>query len=398
MSESRKWINEGILFGMYLAFGLSWLAYAPLLGQLEASFHVEHAASALLISAISLASALVPMLAGWLGSRLDLRKSIALGGVLCASAVVVPWIGSFPVVIGLRFLLGVGGSVIATWMGPVIMGWFPPRQWALINGFNTVSCNVGITLAMYATLPISERFGWRQTLTGFGCLSAGLTVLWLLLSPRTVAVVNQNEEPSVSAGEVLRRASTWWMVLAFTGPLASYLALNSWLGQHLVEAHDLTSDQAPRLVGYISLVGLPIAPLGGWITTRLGLRRPILLFAGMVLPLTTLALIWDNHPYLWATAVGFAFQLYVSALFTIPMELPGASRSSVGMTMGTILSLSYILAFGSPILVGWLRDHSGSYAAGLSLFAGLSASLAVGGWLLPETGPAGKLRRARASG
>ena len=392
----RKWINEAILFGLYLAFGLSWLAYVPLLGQFEGSFHISHASSALLISAISLANAVAPMLVGGLGARLGPRKCIALGGLLCATALAAPWVSSFPFLIVLRFVLGVGGSLVATWMGPMVMSWFPSGQWALINGCNQVSCNVGITLAMYATTPLCARFDWRQTLTGYGCLSAALTLLWLIVGDKSPVETGPADTPRPLEGgtladtptfrEVLRTPSTWWLVLAFTGPLSSYLALNSWLGLHLIETHCLTAEQAPRLVGFISLIGLPMAPLGGWATTRLGLRRPILFLCGTLLPLGSLALVWDHHPYVWAVVVGFAFQFYVSALFTIPMELPGASGSSVGMTMGAILSLAYILAFGSPVLVGWMRDQTGSYTAGLSFFALLSASLAVGGWLLPETG------------
>jgi CP family cyanate transporter-like MFS transporter len=220
-------------------------------------------------------------------------------------------------------------------------------------------------------------------LTGYGLLSLVLALAWWLV------VQNQTLAEGTSGGyrQVLRRPSSWWLAVGFTGPLIAYLGLSSWLGQLLTQERGMSPEAASSLVGFLSLVGLPIAPLGGWLTTRLGLRRPFVIGCGLVLPLAGLGLIWLPHPYVWASLMGIAFQLYVSAFFTIPMELPGVSSASVGLTMGFVLSFAYLVSFGAPTLVGWSRDWSGHFLIGLSVCVLCPATLALSGLCLPETGP-----------
>ena len=383
----KKWVIELLLFTLYLVFGLCWLAYAPLSGQLEEAFQIQHAESGMLIvSAVSLANAFGPIFAGWLGSRIGLYRSIGLGASLCALAAVNPWIVWFPGAVCVRFLFGLGGGIIATLMAPMTMRWFAPGAWANLNGFNNVAVNVGITMAMFFTLPLSYRFGWRPVLSGYGAAAAVVAALWWLCASE-----GGDNSPTaaleIKLSTILRRRETWYFTLGFAGPLASYLALNSWLGQHL-QAHGLCETEAAQVVGILNLAGLPAAPLGGWFTTWLGRRRPPVIACGLLLPPLSLALLWAPHPYLWASLLGAAFLFYLAAFFTIPMELPGATPQSVGLMMGAILSLSYLLTCGSPIMVGWLSDHYGpdGCLTGLAIFGLLSGSLALCGKLLPETG------------
>ena len=382
----KKWVIEGLLFFLYLVFGLCWLAYVPVFGEVQAAFHINQAEGGMLISAVNLANAVVPILAGWLGTRIGLYRAIGLGATLCAAALVTPMIASFPAALLLRFLFGLGGGIVATLMTPMTMRWFAPGSWANINGFNNVSVNIGITLAMYCTLPLSHTWEWRTVLAGYGGVAAVLALLWW-------ACASEGENPEaatvvadVSVLDILKRRETWWFTIGFAGPLGSYLALNTWLAQHLIETRHFTEEQATSLVGYFNLIGLPAAPLGGWFTTWLGLRRPLVLTCGVLLPLATVGLLWAPYPYLWATLVGMVFLFYVAPFFTMPMELPEANPQSVGVMFGAILSLAYLITFGAPVLVGWLKDQSGSCGAGLTLLAVLSMSLAVGGWFLPETG------------
>ena len=85
--------------------------------------------------------------------------------------------------------------------------------------------------------------------------------------------------------------------------------------------------------------------------------------------------------------LGASFFLYVAPLFTIPMELPGMTPRRVALMMGCIFSMAYIVSFLSPMLVGALRDWTGSFGPGLGLFALTSSVLAIGASRLPETGP-----------
>lgn len=384
---SDKWRHETVLFALYFAFGISWLAYAPLLGELEKQFDVNHATGAMLISLVSVSKAFVPLLAGFLAARLGLGRAVAVGAILASFAILVPFAPSFNAMLGLRFLFGMGGAVIVTLMGAVTMQLFRREELPMINGMNNVAVNCGVTVALFATVPLSRALGWQTTLALFGALSGVLALLWLAMGSKLTT--QATHKPKGEWLSVLKRRETWLIALAFTGPLSLYLSLNTWLPTYYQAAFGLDKAAASQLTGLFNLVGIPVALLGGWMTSRLGLRRPLIITAGILMPIASLGMIQSELAWVRLVSAGFlgaSFFLYVSPLFTIPMELPGMRPESVALLCGVVFSLAYAVSFLAPTMVGWLHGATGSFLPGLRIVAIASSSLALAGILLPETG------------
>jgi len=389
---AAPWLIELLLFAIYFAFGLSWLAYSPLLPEIEATFHLPHAEGAMLISTVSLAKAFVPLLAGLLASRVGVSRAISIGAWLAALAVLAPLAPGFKALLGMRFLFGVGGAIVVTLMGAMVMPLFAAKHLPVINGLNNVAVNCGVTSALFLAVPCAQDYGWRPTLMGFGVVSLVLAFLWQIFGAKPASGAAKNQ-PRVPFSQALKRRETWLIALAFTGPLSLYLALNTWLPTHYVEAFGLARSAASKLTGMMNLVGIPTAILAGLATSRLGLRRPLIIAAGCLMVPAAIGLVAAPAPELRAVCavlLGISFFLYAAPLFTIPMELEGTSASEVAVIQGTVYSMAYLASFTAPVLVGWLRDCTGSYLPGLLLFAVTSGSLALAGFLLPETGPKGK--------
>lgn len=383
----RKWPIEILLFSLYFAFGISWLAYAPLLPEMEKLFQVSHARAAMLISLVSVSKAFVPLLAGLLASRLGLGRAVAVGALLASFAMLVPFAPNFNSMLALRFLFGTGGAVIVTLMGAVTMRLFQREELPMINGMNNVAVNCGITVSLFATVPLSRLIGWQSTLALFGALSGVLGLAWLLVGSGLKS--DSAEKPQGEWLSVLKRRETWLIALAFTGPLSLYLSLNTWLPTYYQAAFGLDKAAASQTTGLFNLVGIPVALLGGWMTSRLGLRRPLIVTAGLLMPIAALGMVESEESWLRllsAAFLGASFFLYVAPLFTIPMELPGMRPESVALLCGVVFSSAYAVSFVAPTLVGWLQEMTGSFLPGLRLVAFGSASLALGGALLPETG------------
>lgn len=393
-----RWLVESLLFLLYLVFGISWLAWSPLLADVEKAFQVSHSEAGMLISTVSMAKAFVPILAGLLAARLGTRYAIAVGAALASAAVLAPHAPTFKALLGLRFLFGIGGAMIVTLMGAAVMEWFPGDELPFVNGLNNVAVNCGITVAMYVSVPLAAAFGWRTALTGLGASSVVLALAWLVLArdgrrtaSRCVANVKTDASPLACLSEIVRLRETWLVALAFTGPLSLYLSLNTWLPTHYQAAFGLSKDGAAHATGLFNLVGIPTALFGGWLSARLGLRRPLILLGGAVMPLAAAGMVaFPNASLRAACAVllGTAFFIYISPLFTIPMELPGMTASRVGLLTGVVYSVAYTISSISPSLVGALEGITHSFMPGLLLMAVGSLSLAVAGLFLPETGPA----------
>jgi cyanate permease len=388
-----RWIVESLLFLLYMVFGISWLAWSPLLPDVENVFDVSHARAGLLISAVSVAKAFVPILAGVLAARLGNRRAIALGAVLAALAVAAPYAPSFEALLGVRFLFGIGGAIIVTLTGAAAMEWFPRGELPMVNGLNNVAVNCGITIAMFVAVPLAGSLGWQKALALIGASGGLVALAWLFLGREGAVAETRQVESSARLGEVLRMRETWLVALAFTGPLSLYLALNTWLPTHYMTAFRLSKGDAAHATGVFNLVGIPTALIGGWLCQRLGLRRPLIIIAGLLMPVAAAGMVALPSAGLRTAAsilTGIAFFLYVAPLFTVPMELEGMTPRRVALMTGVVYSVAYLVSFVSPLLVGFINDRTGSFLPGLLLAAAGAGSLALAGFLLPETGPAGR--------
>ncbi len=398
MSTSRyRFVVEAILFLTYATFGLSWIAVTPLLGDLQSAFHVSMAQLGMMTTSVSVAKVVAPLLTGMLAVRFGIKRTILFGGVLITFSMLSPFASSFRMFLLSRFVFGFGGAVVVTLLGPMVMQWFPKNELPIVNALNNVAVNTGIAVTLFTTVPLAARLGWRQTLFAYACLSVALTVAWAVFGRNRDAlpVGPAAKVSTVRYLDVWRMRETWIVALAFTAPLALYLALNTWLPRFYVEAFGMSKAAASRYTGLFNLVGIPAAVAGGFLTRWIGLRRPFIIGAGLVLGFAAFGMFSINRPeviLISAVLLGMSFFIATSPLITTAMELPGVTPAHVSLIMGTMFSFAYLFGSLSPIVVGLLRDRTGSLVPGLSLWAAFSGVLLFCGLLLPETGPRAYVR------
>jgi cyanate permease len=392
-----RFVIETLLFLTYAVFGLSWIAITPLVGELQQEFNITGAQLGLLNTMVSVAKVIAPLLTGLLAVRIGIKRTILLGSAFISCAALAPLAPNFELFLGSRFVFGIGGAIVVTLLGPMVMQWFPAAERPLVNAINNVAVNTGITVTLFATVPLAAQFGWRGTLLGYGLVSVALMAAWALLGREHVSATGPQTGTealaAVGYGDVWRMRETWIIALSFAGPLALYLAFNTWLPKHYMEAFGMEKAVASGYTGLFKLVGIPTAIAAGFLTQKLGIRRPFIIGAGLMMGAAAFAMFLSPNPAVItvaAVALGIALFTYVGPLFTIPMELPGTTPQHVSLMMGTVFSVAYFFSSFSPVVVGWLHDSSGSFVLGFSIWAAFSWILAIGGWLLPETGPRGK--------
>lgn len=397
MSPTRyRFVIEALLFLTYAVFGISWIAVTPLIGDLQAEFDISGAQLGMLNTMVSVAKVVAPLVTGLLAVRIGIKKTILLGSLCICFAAIAPFATDFRLFLASRFIFGIGGAVVVTLLGPMVMQWFPAAERPIVNAFNNVAVNTGITITLFATVPLAAALGWRKTLLAYGVLSVVLMLAWAVLGRDRASESTMDGSAPVRYAEIWRMSETWTIALAFAGPLALYLAFNTWLPKHYVEAFGMSKLAASQATGLFNLIGIPTAIAAGVLTKQLGLRRPFIIASGLLMGVAGFGMILVNHPaVILASAVllGICLFTYVSPLFTIPMELKGMSSQHVSLMMGTVFSVAYLFSSLSPIVVGYLRDLTGSFVPGLALWAAFSWVLAIGGLLLPETGPKAAARR-----
>jgi cyanate permease len=390
-----RWVIETLLFLTYAVFGLSWIAVTPLIGDIQKAYHITSAQFGLLNTLVSMAKVIAPILTGLLAVRIGIKKTILMGSLFISCAAIAPFATDFNWFLVSRFVFGVGGAIVVTLLSGVVMQWFPKKELPLVNAFNNVAVNTGITVTLFTTVPLASQLGWRNALLVYGLISVALLVLWAICGRDRVAEgasATATQEQARYA-DVWRMKETWIIALSFAGPLALYLAFNTWLPKYYMEAMGMAKAEAAHVTGLFNLVGIPTAIIAGYLTKRLGVRRPFIIASGLLMAVSSLGMVLFHEPALRtvsAFGLGIALFAYVSPLFTTPMELPGMTPGRMSLMMGTVYSFAYVFSSLSPVVVGYLRDTTGSFLPGFLIWCAFSLVLALGGKLLPETGPNGK--------
>ena len=84
---------------------------------------------------------------------------------------------------------------------------------------------------------------------------------------------------------------------------------------------------------------------------------------------------------------GIGSWLYVPTLLSMTMDLVGRDPKGVALVWGSLITVSGFGMFLSPIVVGFIRDLTGSFLPGFYICAVAALSLLLAGILMPRTQP-----------
>lgn len=215
-------------------------------------------------------------LAGWLAQRFDVRY--VLGGGLAVWALATTLTGlasSFPALLVLRVLLGIGESVSYPCNAKVLGQRVLVHQRGLSNGWIATGQSLGPTCGTLIGGLVMAHYGWRPVFIVFGTLS----LLWLI--PWRAATRKRSTDTADATGTgdavsrplpyrwLLRERSLWGTSLGhFCGNYAYYFML-TWLPLYLVDVEGFRVDQMALIAAAIYALQAISAPATGWICDRM---------------------------------------------------------------------------------------------------------------------------------
>jgi ACS family hexuronate transporter-like MFS transporter len=114
-----------------------------------------------------------------------------------------------------RFCLGIGEAANFPASVKAVGEWFPKRQRAFANGVFNSGTNVGVMLT-FASVWLSQRFGWQAAFVVTGALGFGWLGLWVWLYRAPAEHPNLSAEEKaliLSDNEPVSRTTVPWMAL-----------------------------------------------------------------------------------------------------------------------------------------------------------------------------------------
>jgi MFS transporter, ACS family, hexuronate transporter len=316
-----------------------------------------------------------------LGTRIGFAVIMAFWSLANASHALAT---SFAMLMGSRFLLGMGeggGFPAAT---RAVAEWFPTRDRATAMGIINAGSAVGGIIAPPLIALVLGYTGWRWIFVITGAFGFAWTLWWISsyfspknppgLSASDPASESENSTASLRWVDLLRIRESWGLVSAkFLSDAAWYFYL-FWLPKYLYDARGFDV----KAVGTFAWIPYAAAGvgclLGGWFSGHLirrnfslGVSRKLAL--GLSAAVMPSILLVPRLPVAWALAIFslayFGQQSWSTLVMVLPTDLfPAKVVGSVAGLVGFGGAIGGV-AFGQ--LVGYLLDHGFGYGVVFSM-------------------------------
>jgi ACS family tartrate transporter-like MFS transporter len=348
------------------------------------------------------------------GARFWVARIMITWGIVSAGMMFVRGASGFYV---LRFLLGAAEAGFFPGIIYCLTRWFPSRERArAIAGFMTAVLGAGViggplSGALLSMKGLGGLAGWQWLflLEGLPAVALGFVVLtalpetpadarWLTPSERLALTMRLDEEAAAIRGGgddggvwgALANPRVWLLAsVYFTLPVALY-AMGFWLPQIIKSA----SGGSEFSVGLLSAIPYAVAAVGmvivGRHSDRTGERRWHVAAAAIVGG-TAFALTAFVHGTVMSMVTLSIAMLGLASMLGPFWTLATSFLSGAGAAAGIALvnSVGNIGGFIGPNVIGYVRERTDSFAAGLVV---IGAILAAGGLLTLSIRDEGRTR------
>lgn len=342
------------------------------------------------ISAYYVGPILMSLPAGRLADRWGILRTMVTGaGVIALGLFAAAWAGSFPVLIALMILAGVGYGLLNPTSTKAVIAWFPMSQRATAVGLKQTGLPFGGAVGAAALPLIALAVGWRNALivSAGGVALLGAATLFLYRDPHDLP----RPVPGAPAPSMLSvlQSRDLWMVACSTLIFAGMQTV--WMSFLVLYLKDVVGLPVVAAAGYLAaaqVTGMVGRVAFGLLSDRTfaGGRRIVLFIAGIGSALCSLVMAGigpGSSPWLLlalALTFGFVGIGWNGVQHTLMAELAGARAAGTAVGLG--LAVSSIGVTLGPPAFGWLVERIGDYRlAWVSLAASMGLALVLLGFV-----------------
>ena len=374
----------------HFATGLSFQSLAPVLPLITDDYGINHATAGVLVGVVMIIHGAFGIPGGLIVGRVGVWRIYTVSWFMMGALTLTALSPSFEGLMALRIIYGLGVAAMMPATGPLIMQWFRPREVPIITSLNVASVSLGIVVSVSTASPLAGLMGWETVLGLFGAVGLAGAFAWLVWGKTREEAWEAATPLSPSEiWSVLRNKTVFLLGLADTACFSMYVALSGWLPTFYNEVRGMSPTEAGFLTSLLPFMGIFAVLLGGFLPLKIRPRRLFFIVPGVMAGVGGLgSFLIDNSAvtYLSVILMGLGAWLYVPSLLTLPIELPGMTPQKVALVWGWIMTASGVGTFISPLVVGMMRDSTGSFTPGFLIFGVLAWFLCVAGFLLPNTG------------
>lgn len=358
-----------------LALRPQLVGIGPILPRIQDGLGVSHGVAGLLGTIPVLCMGVFAPGAPWLARRLGTSRAVGLALVLIAACGVLRSAApGIALVLLLSVPIGVGMALGNALLPLAVRESFADRPLAGTGGYTT-GIQTGAALAALAAVPLAAALGgWRATLAAFSLAAVVSATAWILLAPRRTPT-------AATAARVLpplpwRSGLAWRLVGTFCAISTYYYGISAWLAEAFIE-RGWSEGSAGALVAVLNIASIAGGVAVALVGERGGTRRGYMLVAAALLAVgAALLILVPGGGYAWSLLAGVGNGMIFPLIMTLPLDV-SRRPAEVGATTGMMLGVGYSVAALSPLVLGVVRDATGSFTASLWAVVGLAVLLAL---------------------
>jgi MFS transporter, ACS family, D-galactonate transporter len=381
--EARKW---GIIILLCAAFIVAYFDrqnFSIVLSDaaFKKLFTLSDNARGMLNSAFFWSYAAFQIPAGWLVDRYGVKKPFAIGfGLWSLLAGCTAWATSTGQLFALRFLLGAGEAINT----PAGMRWIrlnvEDKKHGFVMGLYQAAAKIGPAIGAPLTVGLMLAYGWRVMFMAIGFGALVWLLPWMLLVKddshgAASGPINRGTGRTLSFRTMMQNRVMWGIIIgAFCYNYFNYFCL-TWLPAYFAESRGLSLKATGWFTGW-SFWGIAFVSIaaGFWADKLIAngrdtiFTRKAFIVSGFLVASTEL--IGAASPSNSVALFFAVFSLSGLGLATgnywalSPAVLPGAPAARLAAVQNLAASIPGIVA---PIVTGWLKSSTGSYAAPMTV-------------------------------
>lgn len=369
-SERFAWViwSLGALF--FLAEYFARVAPGVMVPDLMRDFHVDALALSSMTACFYITYISMQLPVGILVDRYGPHKLLTINTLVCGLGCVL-FAASHSVHIAAlgRLLMGFGAAFAFVGSLKLASIWFPPQRFGLLAG---ITQGLGMLGAFIGDAPMAlsvNHLGWRTTMY--------LVAISFLLLALLIGLIVRDAPPGheLSKRKEAKRkpeVSLWagvktvfsnpqsWIVAIYAGmvyaPTAVFAEL--WGVQFLSGAYHIPRQTAAAMVGTIFLGWAIGGPVSGWLTDKIGRRKPLMVWSSICGFLLMSIVIYS--PSLPNGLLFLIFFIYgmtntgVATSYAVAAEIN--PRAIAGTSLALTNMASVLIGSGLQPVIGYLLD------------------------------------------
>jgi sugar phosphate permease len=325
-------------------------------------------------------------LAGWIVDRFGPRRLMLAGVVMAAAALVgLSWMSALWMFYGFYLLNALGYVCGGPLPNQVLLSqWFREGRGKAM-GFAYLGIGIGGAVVPLLSYWMAGLWGWRGSLRALGVLVLVLAGPMAYFTKEAPGHVRDAGADSGLAPlrAVFRQPAFYLLAIGSMCSIAAVGGTNQHLKLFLSLDQGYRQGDAARIISLVLACSIAGRLLMGWLADRAPKARVMLLIYLLVAAAIPL-LFFASSPgamYLFAFLFGIGLGGEYLIIPLMAAELFGVRV--LGRVMGLVVTADGVAESLSPMLVGYLRDVTGSYGTGFSVLVGVALLGAAAIALLP---------------